>query len=149
MQLATVDPAELAKRRTKKPLKVTGKVAEAVDLMVEQGLTYQQAAERVGMHVRPMRKALEKPHVISYLRHRRQVFRASICAANDLRLAAVRDTAGNTMAVVQAIRALEQLDAEPTASRSNAPQLPGLVVQIINNGPSAVEARVIEPDATD
>lgn len=54
----------------------------------------------------------------------------------------------NKQAVINAIRALDQID-EVQQSRSNAPQLPGLVVQIINNGPASADVKVLDPDATE
>lgn len=136
--------AQTRQTTTERPaLKVTGRIAEAVRLMIEEGKTYQEAAAAVGMHVRLMRKAIERPHVLSYIRQQRQVFRATINASNDLRLAAVRDKSGNSMAVVQAVKALEQLDDEVTARRgSGFSTSPGLVINILNTGAASTDVQL-------
>jgi hypothetical protein len=57
-----------APRKTKSPATyVSPKVAEMLDLMVETGLSYQDAALAVGIHVRSARRALDRPHVLSNL----------------------------------------------------------------------------------
>lgn len=119
-------PQQPIKRRSALP--VTRNVAKAIRLMIEEGLTYQQAAEAVGMHVRPMRTALEKPHVLAYMRQQRQVFRASINASNDLRLAKVRDNSGNALAIVQAVRTLEGMDTDAQQSVAGRAQVAGFVI---------------------
>src|SRR5215471_9580674 len=125
---ATIDqqlPARTDKRG--KPLKVSAKVADALRLMVEEGIQYAEAAERVGMHVRAMRKALEQPHVVSHLRQARQVFRGAVNARNILRLAQIRD-AGDNMPAVQAVRLLEQLDGENDSTVNGLPRTPGVTI---------------------
>lgn len=100
--------------------------------MVFEGKAMLDAATEAGMHMRALRKALEKPFVISHLRATKHVFRESISARNIQRLAEIRD-AGNNMPAVNAIRMLEQMpdDAGVNGARNSAP---GMVIQIINNG---------------
>ena len=88
--------------------RVTGRLAEAIELMIEEGKPWDDAARAVGMSARSMRKALDKPHVIAFLRTRKQVFRALASAGNISALVDVRQNSGNAMARVQAVRALEQ-----------------------------------------
>ena len=117
------------KRRTPDP-KITARVAAAIELMVEQGLQFDQAAKTVGLHVRAMRKALDKPHVLKYMKERKYVFRESISAANIFTLADVRDNSGNAIARVQAVKALEQIgDADPVGTKQ---QPPGFALVIVN-----------------
>lgn len=123
-----------------KALKVSPRVAEALRLMIEEGLYYPQAAERVGLHVRVMRKAIEKPHVLNYLKAQRKVLRAALCAANDFHLAAIRDNSKNQFARVQAIRTLEAIHANSDQSALGAAQAPGFIVQIVNHAPQSAPA---------
>lgn len=131
------------------PLKVTGKLRKAIEDMVWTGARRPEAAERAGLTDHGLRAALKKPHVKAAYLAELDVLRTSERARNIHTLVDVRDQTGNQMARVNAVKALEQLDEQPGTGRSNAPQLPGLVVQIINNGQAAVEAKVIEPDATE
>lgn len=128
--VATRPPTVPINRKTGKPLKVTGKASLMLDRMIEEGETYQDAAKAVGMHVRHARKAIDSPHVLNELRRRKQVFRASISAANIHHLAKLRDKSGNAMAQLGAIKVLEQIDDDPqsVAARSRAP---GVVINIV------------------
>lgn len=100
----------------KRPAAVTPKVKAAIDMMVEDGKRWEDAATDAGLTVRAMRKALEKPEVVRYLRARKQVFRASVSAANISVLAEIRDKGENQMARLGAIRMLEQMDDEPISA---------------------------------
>jgi hypothetical protein len=128
------------------PGKVTGKLAIAVDFMVEEGLVWEKAAVKAGLTVRAMRKALQKPHVVKHLKHRRDVFRNSVCAANIHRLAAIRDAADN-MPAVNAIKELERLGEDNRAGSSGGMIPPGLTI-IIENGGSLTQPapRIINND---
>lgn len=128
-------------RRSKpdKPQRIEGKVKAVIERMVELGEPWNDAARACNMSARSMRKALDKPHVIAYLKARREVFRSSVNAANIHRLAQIRDAADN-MPAVNAVRLLEQMDNEPQ-SRSGHAQLPGLVIQVITH---SGETRVME-----
>lgn len=107
--------------------KVTGKLREAIDLMVENATPWDDAGRQVGLTARTMRLALQRPHVMAYLKARREVFRATICTANIRRLATIRDAANNLPAV-QAIRVLEGMDAEHQQSVAGRAQVAGFVI---------------------
>lgn len=98
----------------------------------------QDAAKRVGLATRAIRDALSKPHVISHMRARREVFRTEVCGANIHRLRQIRDAAEN-MPAVNSIGMLERLGDDP----SNAPtrqQSPGPVIVIaLGNGADGVQ----------
>lgn len=112
------------------PKRITPQISEALHLMVTEGLRYQQAAERLGIPMRSMRSAIERPHVLSELKRRKEVFRASICGGNIHRLAEIRDAAKN-MPAVNAIKELERM-GEVVNSGSIAGRLaPGLVIQVM------------------
>ena len=77
--------------------------------MVEDGLMWDQAAVKAGMHVRSMRLALKKSRVLTYLKQARQIFLASVGAGNLRRLAQLRDQDDNRNAAVAAARTIEGL----------------------------------------
>lgn len=80
-----------------------------------------------------MRKALDKPHVIAFIRARKQVFREAVSAKNILRLAEIRD-AGNNMPAVNAIKELENLgNDENTNGRKHIATPPGLLIQVVGH----------------
>lgn len=113
--------------------------------MVWNGTAYDEAGPQAGLTVRTMRLALERPHVLAYLRAQKEVLRESASAKNIHRLVAVRDQDENKMAIVQAVKALEQLgeDAPGAGARSAnpgiviviAPQGAGLTTHYPPNGP--------------
>lgn len=130
--VATLPPTVPTNRKTGKPLIVTGRLSQVLDYMVQEGMRYADACLKAGLPTRTARTALDKPHVIHELRRRKQVFRASISAANIHHLAKLRDSSGNAMAQLGAIKVLEQIDDDPAtaAARSRAP---GVVINIIGS----------------
>jgi hypothetical protein len=76
--------------------RISQKLRDAIDLMVFDGVTYDAAALKVGLTVRNMRMALERPHVLKYLRAQKQAMREAACAANVLRLPEEASRAGST-----------------------------------------------------
>ena len=131
-----------------RPLRVHRKLRTALDAMVWQGLPYVEAARTAGMTAYAMRRALERGHVLAYVKAQRVVLRASLSAKNDLRLAEIRDAANN-MPAVQAIRALEELDvAEQAARVSGNASIPGVVIRIVS-APDAAPAMIdVTPSAS-
>lgn len=110
--------------------KVQGKTKAALDLMVWEALTDNQAAVRVGITIGAIRLALKQPHYRAYFRSQCEMLRTRENPRNIHALVDVRDNSGNANARVAAVKALEgQLDQQVggTISRS-----PGVVVQIIN-----------------
>ena len=131
--LATIEPQptyqSVAVKTRSAPQRVTGKLADAINRMVELGERYDDAGRAVGLTARSMRKALDRPHVIAFLRARKQVFREAASTANIKRLCEIRDAANN-MPAVQAIKALEQLPDDNVSAAKGL--MPGFVVQIVN-----------------
>jgi hypothetical protein len=81
------------------------------------------------------------------------VFRVHASAGNIHRLVEMRDQDENKMAVVTAIKALEQLGDDPQSQRA-ANSLPGLQIVIVQGGsaqpaidvtPGAIDARLTQP----
>lgn len=131
--LATIEPQPthqaIAVKTRSKPHRVTGKLADAINLMVEEGTRWDKAALKVGLTVRNMRLAIERPHVLAFLRARKQVAREAASSANIKRLCEIRDAADN-MPAVQAIKLLEQMPDENASAAKGL--MPGFVVQIVN-----------------
>lgn len=129
-------------RADPKVKEVRGKLKIALDEMVygdKDGnpVEWDQAARNAGFSVRAMRKALERPHVIRYLKEQKQVFRQSVSAANILHARRIRNQTENQMASLGAIKLLEQMDERaPAAASANRNVTPGIQV-VINNNRSA------------
>ncbi len=117
-------------RTASKPGKVTGKLKAACDAIVHEAKPWNEAAVQAGLTVRSMRLALERPHVLAYLRTAKEVLRQSLCAANPRRLAELRDQSANPAAAVRAAVALEQL-VGGVAAPGSAVQAPGLVIVVM------------------
>ena len=131
--VAFADNTKLA-RNKQPPLRITKRIKNAIDVMVERGLDYQAAAAEAGLSTRHMRFQLSKPHVAAYYKAQCQVFRASTTARNIHRLCEIRD-AENNMPAVNAIKALEQLGDEQTNNKhTNAS--PGVTINIVHGSVS-------------
>jgi hypothetical protein len=133
--VAFADNSSLARNKTPKP-RITKRVKDAIDAIVERGIAYNEAATESGLTTRAMRLALERPHVLAYLRQQLKVLRDARGPRNFHRLCAIADAADNLPAV-HAIRALELLSEEVTARRTDAPT-PGVVLNIISAPPSQI-----------
>lgn len=117
----------------------TGRMKRALDMMVHDGMTDNQAAVEVGITIQAIRLAIQKRGVRKYLEQQRDVSRARVCARNIHRLAQIRD-AGDNMPAVNAIKMLEQLDDEDAPGRRPQAPFQGLVVQIITAPAQSVNA---------
>jgi hypothetical protein len=134
----------LVKKRRDQPLQVKGKLRLALLAMVHEGMSIAEAAQHVGMTGYAIRLAFEKPHVIAFVRMQKQVMRSSVCAANISVLAGIRDESENDMARVRAVSMLEDMDGAERQHGGNAGQSPGLVIQIVTNGPEAPAKPLID-----
>jgi hypothetical protein len=140
-------PRPLAARTRAERRSVTGALKVACDLIVHDGLYWDQAAVRAGLHVRTMRLAMKRPYVLQYLRQERDVLLASYVAQNPRRLAQLRDQDSNMAAAVRAAATLEMMHDSPTArGGSGVPTQPGLTIQIITRGDATTVGPVIEHD---
>jgi hypothetical protein len=139
-QAVTVAPQPTTPReRRNPPLKVAGRLKAALDAMVWECMTDNAAACKVGITVAAIRLALQRGHVRAYYRAQLQVLRERESSRNVHRLCEIRDAANN-MPAVQAIKALEQLAEEPSRN-TNAPPVPGLVVQVVVNSAAQPPAK--------
>jgi len=130
----------------KKPL--SNQLKAALDSMVEEGLMWDQAAVKAGMHVRSMRLALKRPHVIAYLKQARQVFLASVGAGNIRRLAELRNQDENRNAAVAAARTIEGL-IETTVGSPNSIGIgrAGYVIDLSEVNQAGLQIVVVQPPA--
>ncbi len=117
------------------PLRVQGKLARALTLMVDEGKRIDHAAQEAGMTTSAVRKAFERPHVLEYVRKRRQMLLASVNARNIQRLAEIRDAADN-MPAVNSVLALERMAGDATSTPGGSlSHSPGVTI-VINSGQS-------------
>jgi hypothetical protein len=126
-------PSRQAVHMASGPRRLSPKLREACELMVEEGLDYQQAAERVGFQTRTMRLALQRPHVLKHLRRMREVFLERICLENPRHLAELRGQRSNMGAAVRAIGTLEAMnDVSKYGSPRGVAMSPGLAIVIVD-----------------
>ena len=104
----------------------------ALDAMVFDCKTDNEAAVETGLTISAIRIALKQPATRSYYREQLQVLRERESAANIHALVEVRDQKTNQMARVQAVKALEQISDDAPAARGSV-SLPGLVI-VVNTG---------------
>jgi hypothetical protein len=108
-----------------------------------------EAGRACGIKPDIMRRWLDRPAVRALLHAERRAFRAAICAGNELSLARVRDRSENGMAVIGAVRTLENIAEEAEVRpRGQHQEAPGLVI-VINNGPQQsappIDVTPVEP----
>jgi hypothetical protein len=104
-------------------------IRELVRLMVEEGMTWQNAADAVGLRRTRAYKALHKPHVIHYRRERRKEFVELLSTRVPLKLSALMDSE-NAAAAVRAALALTELSNETQAEPVRRIQTGGIVIVI-------------------
>jgi hypothetical protein len=110
-------------------LKVSGKLARAIDYMLE-GARRPEAAQRAGLSDHGLRAALRKPHVRQHYREQLEVMRESERPRNILRAAEIRDQDRNLTASVAAIKVLEGMDEERVTPAGMRATTPGVVIVI-------------------
>lgn len=116
--------------------KVTGKLKVAMDAMIWEGKTRDEAAQHAGLSIHGLREALKRPHVRAYYRSEIEVLRENERARNLHALVEVRDQKTNHMARVQAVKALEQISETDTPTSGASPS-PGVTIRIINQAPAS------------
>ncbi len=115
----------------KRKPKIGNKLKRAIDLVVFEGAELQEAAAGAGLTTYQLRQAFGRAHVITYLKQRREVFRAAINGKNIYRLDKIANS-GNQPAV-NAIRLLEQID-EAESGRTQTNTTPHVTVKIVSVG---------------
>lgn len=134
MSLQTT-PSERQPPKRTADRRINGKLKAGLDLMVWEGLTYQDAAAKADLTVRAMRLALDRPHVLAYLKAERMVLHASMSGWADFRMRELAAQNKNMAAAVSATKELRGFsDQEHSAGAQR--HAPGLVVQIITAAPT-------------
>jgi hypothetical protein len=113
--------------------------------MVHEGCDLVAAARASGLRPDTLRRHLHRIVTIGFIHRERKAFRAALCSSNEYFLGEIR-SGDNSMAAVNAIKVLEQLDDEQHRAGSDA-QVAGITIQIVNNVAADAPAKVI--DATD
>jgi hypothetical protein len=131
-----------------KRARLSNKLKSALDDMVWNGAPFDEAARAADYSIQSMRKALNRRHVLRYLREQKMVMREAVSSANIHRAREIRDQTENQMAAIKAIQVIEQLgDVEAARGGfSGEPVRPGLVIQIISTADAARVEPVIEHD---
>lgn len=146
--LATADqqqPSTPAIRKNGRPPRVTGQLAVALKAIAWDGAELHEAAQAAGMKTRNLRLALEKRHVLAFLKEQREVFRSYVSAQNIRHAKELRDTSKNAMARLGAMKYIDNVADEATISAARA-RAPGVVIVI--GDPAAAHTahmRQIEP----
>ena len=125
-EIAPPFPEPLRKPRT---AVIPSRIAHALKLMVDEGKPIHLAAQASGVSTHIVREAFAKPHVLEYVRKRRQMLLASVNARNIQRLAEIRDAADNMPAVNSAL-ALERMAGDATSTPDGVSHSPGITIQI-------------------
>jgi hypothetical protein len=131
-----------------RPLKITRKVAAAIDAMVEEGLIRPDAAKKAGLTDHALYCALRKPHVKAAYLGACEVLRVSGKARRIHRLAELAEQNTNMNAAVNAIRAAEGMDETgPHVAPGGGPSRGGITIVVMQPAaaPVQVEARTISP----
>jgi hypothetical protein len=126
--VAFADNSQLARNKTPPP-RISRRLKQAIDAIVHDAKSWNEAANENGLTMRTIRLAFERPHVMAYYKAQCQVLRVSHSARNIHRLCEIRD-AENNMPAVNAIKALELIGDEQT----NKPNVPsaGITIRIVN-----------------
>jgi hypothetical protein len=102
-------------------------IREIVRLMIEEGLSWQKAADAVGLPRRRAKKAIEKPHVVAYRRERRKEFLDLACMRVPFKLMELMES-DNAAAAVRATLALEELNQQSRGEPMRRISTGGIVI---------------------
>jgi hypothetical protein len=139
-------PPALASGRheAKRPRTLPKPVRDAILLMVREGKDFVEAARACGIKPLNFRLWFDRPVFLQALRAERKAWREAGCAGNETALLRVRDTSENGMAVIGAVRGLEDLAEREVVQTRGTQQTPGLVIQIIQSSAAPIEPKSIE-----
>lgn len=127
--------------KPKRPPRVTPELVVACKAIVWEGQELDQAASSAGLTTRALRLALQRPHVLAFLKEEREVLLAVARAQNIHHAIEVR-RGDNAMARLGAIKVIEaQTDHQPGQGVAREP---GLVIQIVTGGAERAHMRTVE-----
>ncbi|MGA8696569.1 MAG: hypothetical protein WB689_22575 [Xanthobacteraceae bacterium] len=113
------------------------KIREIVRLMTEDGMTWQNAADAVGVKRSTAYKALHKPHVLAYRREKKKELTELLSTRIPHKLSALMDSE-NHAAGVRAALALEALRADAVAVPTTQIRTGGIIIQLVAEEPRAL-----------
>jgi hypothetical protein len=109
-------------------------VKTAVQFLIEQKADLPAAAAAAGLSMRELRRYMGQPHVRRYSLEQRQLALEAFCLGSPAALTEIRDSAENSMARVNAIKAGEMLRVGAIADEAVAQKrAPGLQIVILQN----------------
>jgi hypothetical protein len=121
------------------------------DECAHRALDFVEAGQMVGVRPDQFRRWLSRSVIISLLKSERAVFLDSICASNPAVLRKTRDTSGNGMVIVQAVRTLEEMNSKhgvrSPGSYGDA-SAPGISINILPASRGAPAGVTIEGERT-
>ena len=112
-------------------------IREIVRLIVNDGMTWQNAADSVGLDRQRAYRALHKAHVIAYRREERKRFLDYLNAGVPRRLGDLTQSE-NAAAAVRACLAINELAAESNAEPTRRIQTGGIVIVLGANAQRAL-----------
>jgi hypothetical protein len=112
-------------------------IREVVRLMVQEGETWQRAADSVGLNRQSAYRALHKRHVISYRREQRKQFIEMLSTRVPQKLSSLMDS-DNAAAAVRAALALEQLNIDSRSEPTRRIQTGGIIIMLGPNAPRSL-----------
>jgi hypothetical protein len=117
-------------------------IKEIVRLTLAEGMSWQKAADTVGLNRERAYRALHKPHVIAYRREQRAALIDSLSMRVPHKLNELMDS-DNAAAAVRASLALEELAAQGRGEPSRRIQTGGIV--IVLNSQNALTGQAAAP----
>jgi hypothetical protein len=135
-------------RDLKQPRPLPRRIRDVIELMVrgddeDRPVDFVGAARIAGMRPADLRKWFDRPAFLQALRAERKAWRNAVCAGNESALKRVRDKSENGMAVIHAVRGLEDLSEREVVSSRNQGQTPGITI-VITQPERQPEPRTIE-----
>lgn len=122
--------------KTTAVLEPSGKVRQAIDLMIWQGHHRDDAAKAAGLTPKSLYNAFRKHHVKRYYGSQLEVLRTSARARNFHRLEAIAQQDSNPMAAVGAIKEMErQVSEAPSGGGAGPTRFAGVTVIVMGAKP--------------
>lgn len=140
--IAIAEPPSRALTDKPKRHEIGRKLQIAINAMIFEGKPMNEAARIAETSTRAIRKAMERPHVIAFMRRRKEVFRASVSAETIHHAAKIMRRGRNEMAKLKAMSFIEGIGDESGHSAGASRASPGLTIQIIA-GPQPI-VRAVE-----
>jgi hypothetical protein len=120
--------------KRRRPRGLTRAVRTAIDAIIGDRCTRDEACKRAGITERALYLALAKPEVAAFWNAAVVVLRSGERGANIFALIDVRDKSGNAMARVSAAKALEMVPEHEAAASRGGQTVPGLQIVIVQAG---------------